>query len=222
MRLPEMGDCEAIGRSVSLDDNQIAELSKLRTGVAVVMQNNWCDAVLAQIHRYEYPYQGDVPTCSTKDLLRFKSVVLSELLNEYAIARTRSAERILEVIEAFDIDRHKKEDAICMVRHITSAMENKWDSVAFGNALLQYAGAEGIFRRAEQRVTTIPKRGKDDPDNLNKSVHQFFDFLNDETSKMLEITDAHKRTLLQYLVYAKSFDEGVIDYDKIYRTRYVK
>ena len=105
-----------------------------------------------------------------------------------------------------------------MVHHITSAMENKWDSVAFGNALLQYAGAEGIFRRAEQRVTTIPKRGKDDPDNLNKSVHQFFDFLNDETSKMLEITDAHKRTLLQYLVYAKSFDEGVIDYDKIYRT----
>lgn len=222
MRLPEAGDCEAIGRSVSLNPNQIAELSKLRTGTAVVMQNNWCDAVLTQIHRHEYPYQGTVPSCTTKKLMSFKSAVLGELLNEYAIARTRSVARILEVIETFDIDVYKKKDAVCMVHSITSGMNKKWDSVAFGNALLQYAGAEGIFRRAEQNVPDIPKRGAEMTDDISKSVNQLFSFLNSEADKMLEITEKQKKTLLQYLVYAKSFDDGTVDYDMIYRTRYIR
>lgn len=221
MRLPEAGDCEAIGRSVSLNERQIAELSKLRTGVAVVMQNNWSDAVLAQIHRYEHTYKGNVPSCSTKDLLSFKSAVLSELLNEYAISHTRSVARILEVVDAFDIDRYKKEDAACMVRHVCSAMDSAWDSVSFGNALLQYAGAEGLFRRAEQSFSDIPKKGDEEGDEVEDSVFRLFEFLELETAKMLALTEDHKNTLLQYLVYAKSFEEGTVDYDMIYRTRYI-
>ena len=99
MRLPEKGDCEAIGRSVSLNDKQILELSKLKTGSAVVMQSNWCDAVLAHINRYEYPYEGEILPCIASDILRFKSAVLGELLNEYAIHRTRSVSKILETID---------------------------------------------------------------------------------------------------------------------------
>jgi hypothetical protein len=222
MRLPEAGDCEAIGKSVSLNPGQIAELSKLRTGAAVVMQNNWCDAVLAQIHRHEYPYSGPVPSSTTKRLMSFKSAVLGELLNEYAIARTRNVARIMEVIEYFDIDAYKKKDAVCMVNSITSQLDKKWDSVAFGNALLQYAGAEGIFRRAEQNTPDIPKRGAENTEDVSDSVNSLFDFLNSETDKMLEITEKQKRTLLQYLVYAKAHDENAVDYDMIYRTRYVR
>ncbi|MBR4932945.1 MAG: hypothetical protein IKZ03_00670, partial [Clostridia bacterium] len=109
-----------------------------------------------------------------------------------------------------------------MVHSITSGMNKKWDSVAFGNALLQYAGAEGIFRRAEQNVPDIPKRGAEMTDDISKSVNQLFSFLNSEADKMLEITEKQKKTLLQYLVYAKSFDDGTVDYDMIYRTRYIR
>ena len=147
---------------------------------------------------------------------------MSELLNEYAIAQTRSVARILEVIEEFDIDRYKKNDAICMVHHITSAMNRKWDNVDFGNALLRYAGAEGIFHRAEQIFTNMPKRGAGQNIDLERFTFQFFDFLDDETSKMLKLTKLHQRVLIQYIMQVKRVEEGTIDYEMIYRTRYTR
>lgn len=50
LRLPDMSDRELVGRAASLNDNQILELSKLKTGVAAVYQNNWLEPVLCNIH----------------------------------------------------------------------------------------------------------------------------------------------------------------------------
>ena len=47
MRLPEEEDCKIAGHSVSLSEQQVDELAKLETGVAVIMQNNWSEPVLA-------------------------------------------------------------------------------------------------------------------------------------------------------------------------------
>ena len=61
LRLPDISDRELVGRSAALSDNQIVELSKLKTGVAAVYQNNWLEPVLCHIHscrddekKYEY------------------------------------------------------------------------------------------------------------------------------------------------------------------------
>ena len=61
LRLPDMSDRELVGRAAALNDSQIIELSKLKTGVAAVYQNNWLEPVLCQIHKckdddrkYEY------------------------------------------------------------------------------------------------------------------------------------------------------------------------
>ena len=222
MRLPEMGDCEAIGRSVSLNEKQILELSKLRTGSAVVMQNNWCDAVLTQINRHEYPYEGDLPTCDGTELLRFKSAVLGELLNEYAIHRTRSVTKILETIDAFDIDDYKKEDARCMVRAVTSTLDRKWDSLYFGKALMQYVGVDILFRRAENTVKGMPVHGKEKAVDEQRSVDSLFRFLDGELSKMLEINECQRRKIMQYMVYVKTHEKTVVDYDWIYKTKYIR
>lgn len=48
--LPDLSDRELVGRSASLNDNQIVELSKLKTGVAAVYQNNWLEPILCHIH----------------------------------------------------------------------------------------------------------------------------------------------------------------------------
>ena len=50
LRLPDISDRELVGRAASLNDNQILELSKLKTGVAAVYQNNWIEPVLCHIH----------------------------------------------------------------------------------------------------------------------------------------------------------------------------
>jgi len=51
MRLADYNDCEAVGRSVSLNDDQILEISRLNQGVAVIHQSSWKEAVLAKIDR---------------------------------------------------------------------------------------------------------------------------------------------------------------------------
>ncbi len=222
MRLPEMGDCEAIGRSVSLNDKQILELSRLRTGSAVVMQNNWCDAVLTQITYHPYPYRGDLPACDGAALLRFKSAVLGALLDEYAIQRTRSVSRIMEKIEAFDIDGYKKEDARCMVRSVTSALDRKWDSLFFGKALMQYIGADVLFRRAENTVKGLPLHGKEKAKAEQNSMDALFRFLEGELTKMSELDDLQRRMLVKYMVYVKAYEKTAVDYDWIYRTKYTR
>lgn len=47
--LPDLGDRECVGRAAGLNDEQIIELSRLKTFVAAVYQNNWLEPVLCSI-----------------------------------------------------------------------------------------------------------------------------------------------------------------------------
>ena len=53
LRLPDYSDRELVGKSANLNDEQIAELAKLKTGIAAVYQNNWLSPVLCQFDKYE-------------------------------------------------------------------------------------------------------------------------------------------------------------------------
>ncbi|MFI3253576.1 MAG: DUF87 domain-containing protein [Eubacteriales bacterium] len=52
MKLPDESDRELVGKSANLNDEQIVELSRLKTGVAAVFQNNWLEPVLCQVDRF--------------------------------------------------------------------------------------------------------------------------------------------------------------------------
>lgn len=51
LRTPEANDREAVGRSMGLTNDQVNEIAKLPTGVAVVYQNNWISPVLTMIDK---------------------------------------------------------------------------------------------------------------------------------------------------------------------------
>lgn len=51
LRLPDLSDRELVGRAAGLNDEQIIELSRLKTFVAAVYQNNWLEPVLCNIDR---------------------------------------------------------------------------------------------------------------------------------------------------------------------------
>lgn len=53
LRLPDYTDRQLVGRAIGLNDDQIDELSKLKQGVAAVYQNDWVEAVLCQVDRFE-------------------------------------------------------------------------------------------------------------------------------------------------------------------------
>lgn len=49
MRLPAKDDCEAMGTALSLNENQVRELSRLDIGVAAIYHVGWTDTVLAKM-----------------------------------------------------------------------------------------------------------------------------------------------------------------------------
>ena len=49
MRLPSKTDCEEIGAALSLNENQIRELSRLDIGVAAIFHAGWTDTLLAKM-----------------------------------------------------------------------------------------------------------------------------------------------------------------------------
>ena len=51
LRTPEANDREAVGRSMGLTSDQVNEIAKLPSGVAVVYQNNWVSPVLTMIDK---------------------------------------------------------------------------------------------------------------------------------------------------------------------------
>lgn len=65
MRLPEDSDRKIAGKSAAMKDNQVDEIAKLPTGIAVVYQNDWEEPVLCQINMYDgkrlkYEFMEDV------------------------------------------------------------------------------------------------------------------------------------------------------------------
>ena len=56
LRLPESMDREITGGAIALKEQQFAELPKLPTGVAAVYQNDWQEAVLCALPRYEVSF----------------------------------------------------------------------------------------------------------------------------------------------------------------------
>lgn len=81
MRLPEFTDCEAVGHSIGLNDDQIRELSRLDKGVAAIYQNNWLEAVLTQIDKCSDRYETtNIPINGREDERRLLGELLAELI----------------------------------------------------------------------------------------------------------------------------------------------
>ncbi len=64
MRLPDEMDRRLIGKSAGLRDDQLDEISRLPTGVAIVYQNDWLEPVLCKVNKFQssqltYKYASD-------------------------------------------------------------------------------------------------------------------------------------------------------------------
>jgi DNA helicase HerA-like ATPase len=138
LRVPELGDRELVGRAAALNDGQITELSKLETGVAAVYQNEWPEAVLCKIDKYEgeeKPYaRGDDRRKSRKDTAASTSECLKLLL----------LGRMTERVDA-DVDAVKEalprmglsaKNRLAFARHIAdyekTGASSLWETKRFG------------------------------------------------------------------------------------------
>lgn len=92
MRLPEENDRKIAGKSAALKDEQINEIARLPKGVAVAYQNDWIEAVLCQINKFD----GEEREYSYKDeeIYNEKKKINSTLINFILNNRLDSPDRI--------------------------------------------------------------------------------------------------------------------------------
>ncbi|MEH6942060.1 ATP-binding protein [Bacillus sp. JJ722] len=91
LRLPDGHDREDIGSAITLNEDQIKETAKLKTGVAVVYQNDWLQPVLCQISEFmdvkPFSYSKDLKTLADEKQIR------SEIIKILLQPRVKEDER---------------------------------------------------------------------------------------------------------------------------------
>ncbi len=110
LRTPEANDRDAVGRSIGLTADQVNEIAKLPSGVAVVYQNDWVAPVLTMIDKAaveETPYEA-----GQKTMIRTVSsarMLLLRMLMQPWIGKGRIDEKTLkESLKVLEMPRSTK------------------------------------------------------------------------------------------------------------------
>lgn len=214
MRIPEKNDCESIGNAIGLNENQIAELSKLPVGVAAVMQNNWLEAVLCKVNKATDKFFKETEVCTFNQLKAVRSVLTYNMLLQFS-NKNFEINKFEEDIYALNIPLYVKKQAIEKVRCLVNRYYRKPTIECFCNILVDLSSTQNIFSMNEQTLS------KDELDNSkvaewkNGIIHGLKNMLNFQA-------DAHYEFLFKRLLfsYAKTNNNSAIDYAKIYNMMY--
>ena len=217
MRLPEMDDCKIAGHSVSLSEKQIRDLSKLETGVAVVMQNNWAEAVLTKISAAKNDYVDNISSISYNQLKAFRGMVLKQLIDQFEITDEQNISIIEKSIEEFDIIPAKKAEMRRCIRQFSKVMKAEYDSILFGRTMLRLIGCNDAFRKAEK----VLEYKTDDQGNYigeytKESLSKWYKEIDDAISQYISADNVYKDTIRQYILHSKKFEDHAVSYRILY------
>ncbi len=225
MRLPEKGDCEAVGNSAGLNDDQVREMSKLGMGIAVVMQNDWLEAVLTHIDRFSDNYSKKIPMASYNSMKAMKGMIVKELMQQYIKDRKMDLRRILEIIDRLNVDPYKKKEMVCCMTYTVNRLERAQNEKNRGidffcQTLLNVSGAKNLFDIMEPMI----KKADNDSEKkyVDSSLKKWKGEFKKELKKYINLPDEFNETIVKYLVHAQKIEAGAIDYAEIYHELYPK
>lgn len=121
LRTPEAGDREAVGRSMGLTDDQVNEIAKLPSGVAVVYQNNWNSPVLAMIDKAdvtEKPYVNPHPMV-IKSIRQARTEILCMLLQPWIPRELMRGKALKVALRTLELQRSvRRELGECIDQYV--------------------------------------------------------------------------------------------------------
>lgn len=111
LRTPEANDREAVGRSIGLSTEQVNEIAKLPSGVAVVYQNNWISPVLtlvdkAKVKEETYKYENPA---FIKTVREARTELLCMLLQPWVNREQYRGKILRNDLKALDIPKKMKD-----------------------------------------------------------------------------------------------------------------
>lgn len=176
MRLPEMQDCATAGQSVALNESQIAEMSKLGTGVAIVMQNNWLEAVLVKIDRASDSYEKSFDLNSLHEIKNLKGKVITKMLCQYFDTQSVNKAELNDLIASSSANEYVKDDMRACIENLPPALSLRVERLAFWETLSCLSSAKPILSKLDKDIIFNTKeKSIDVPSCMRWHQH----FLND-------------------------------------------
>lgn len=220
MRLPEKNDCEAVGNAAGLNEDQMREMSRLGTGIAVVMQNNWLEAVLTHIDPFSGSYEKKIPMVTPESMRKLRGAVVQDLMQQYIVEKTADVERMMAKIDEVDVVSHKKEEMKCCMRYTLQRLRKGRDIDFFCETLLNVSGAKNVFDILAPTLKNIGSDGEIKYDA--KNVSNWKNQMRKALTTYLDLPGNFNNTLVEYLLHAKLTEKKVerVDYAEINKLLY--
>jgi hypothetical protein len=110
LRTPEANDREAVGRSMGLTTDQVNEISKLPSGVAVVYQNDWLSPVLTMVNKADIEEKAFVSKARTviKPIKTARSELVRMLMQPWIAHERISKNELLSAVDVLETSRNIK------------------------------------------------------------------------------------------------------------------
>jgi hypothetical protein len=110
LRTPEANDREAVGRSMGLTADQVNEISKLPSGVAVVYQNDWISPVLTMVNKADITEIEFTPETRTiiKPIKTARSELVCMLMQPWIAHERIDKKELQSAIEVLEASRNTK------------------------------------------------------------------------------------------------------------------
>lgn len=130
LRTPEANDREAVGRSMGLTNEQVNEIAKLPSGVAVVYQNNWISPVLtlvdkANVNEEPYVYNNPIVIKTAREA---RTELLCMLMQPWIDRDKFRGKELRNDLKALDISRKVKNQIInCIEQYLFFVGSMVWN-----------------------------------------------------------------------------------------------
>jgi hypothetical protein len=110
LRTPEANDRETVGRSMGLTEDQVNEIAKLPSGVAVVNQNDWISPVLTMIDKANVKEEKYQPSdlSSIKPLRSARTEIISMLMQPWIKHNQIPQEELLSDLASLEVTRKNR------------------------------------------------------------------------------------------------------------------
>ena len=135
LRTPEANDREAVGRSMGLTPNQVNEIAKLPSGVAVIYQNDWVNPVLAMVDKAnvtEIPYINEEPV-PIKSLRESRSDVIRAIMEPWIPGEQIEFTELARSLNSLEVTRtNRKLLAVMLCTYRNHNGHMLWDEKSLG------------------------------------------------------------------------------------------
>lgn len=146
MNTPAKDACEELASALSLNEEQMRELSRLNVGVAAVFQKGWLSPVLMKIDKWDDRYNTELQITDLAELRVVKGKLLTEL-NGQKQEEHFSPMRLRSIIRSALLPADKKRELEDILRSYSDKfpINTSFDKYYYGKLLLDLLGCEQLF-----------------------------------------------------------------------------